>query len=182
MPMKSADETAVLMIDGLLKDLSIQPGEKIMLMLNGTGATTLMELLIVYRKCAAYLKEKGVEIVASHNQEGNTPENSMDGDFVSRWAAEGSAWIKYTFIEPREISSVWIAYYSASETRKAKLEIQVSEDGENFVSVFKGMSTASKVELEEFKLPQPMTVKAVKVLGDGNTVNNWNVIAEIDFR
>lgn len=126
--------------------------------------------------------EKGVEIVASHNQEGNTPENSMDGDFVSRWAAEGSAWIKYTFIEPREISSVWIAYYSASETRKAKLEIQVSEDGENFVSVFKGMSTASEVELEEFKLPQPMMVKAVKVLGEGNTVNNWNVIAEIDFR
>ena len=40
--------------------------------------------------------QKGVEIVASHNQEGNTPENSMDGDFVSRWAAEGSAWIKYT--------------------------------------------------------------------------------------
>lgn len=66
MPMKSADETAVLMIDGLLKDLSIQPGEKIMLMLNGTGATTLMELLIVYRKCAAYLKEKGVEIVANY--------------------------------------------------------------------------------------------------------------------
>ena len=58
----------------------------------------------------------------------------------------------------------------------------MSEDGENFVSVFKGMSTASKVEFEEFKLPQPMTVKAVKVLGDGNTVNNWNVIAEIDFR
>ena len=126
--------------------------------------------------------QKGVEIVASHNQEGNTPENSMDGDFVSRWAAEGSAWIKYTFIEPREISSVWIAYYSATEKRKARLEIQVSEDGENFVSVFKGMSTASKVELEEFKLPKPMTVKAVKVLGDGNTVNNWNVIAEIDFR
>lgn len=65
---------------------------------------------------------------------------------------------------------------------KHGLEIQVSEDGENFVSVFKGMSTASKVELEEFKLPKPMTVKAVKVLGDGNTVNNWNVIAEIDFR
>lgn len=126
--------------------------------------------------------QKGVEIVASHNQEGNTPENSMDGDFVSRWAAEGPAWIRYTFIEPREISSVWIAYYSASEERKAKLEIQVSEDGENFVSVFKGMSTASTVELEEFQLPQPMYVKAVKILGDGNTVNNWNVIAEIDFR
>lgn len=66
MPMKSADETAVLMVDGLLKDLSIQKGEKVMLILNGSGATTLMELLIVYRKCAAYLKEKGIEIVANY--------------------------------------------------------------------------------------------------------------------
>ena len=50
-PMKSADETAKIMLDGLLADLDIKDGEKIMLILNGTGATTLMELFIVYRKC-----------------------------------------------------------------------------------------------------------------------------------
>lgn len=65
-PMKSADETAKIMVDALLADLSIQPGEKIMLILNGAGATTLMELFIVYRKCAEYLKEKNVEIVANY--------------------------------------------------------------------------------------------------------------------
>lgn len=65
-PMKPADETAVIMVDALLKDLSIQEGEKIMLILNGTGATTLMELFIVYRKCESYLKEKNIEIVANY--------------------------------------------------------------------------------------------------------------------
>lgn len=65
-PMKSADETAVIMVDALLKDLSIKEGEKIMLILNGTGATTLMELFIIYRKCASYLKEKNIEIVANY--------------------------------------------------------------------------------------------------------------------
>ena len=64
--MKSADETAEIMINGLLSDLSIKEGEKVMLILNGTGATTLMELFIVYRKCEALLKEKGIEIVANH--------------------------------------------------------------------------------------------------------------------
>lgn len=65
-PMKSADETAEIMVNALIKDLSIKEGEKVMLILNGTGATTLMELYIVYRKCEAYLKERNIEIVANH--------------------------------------------------------------------------------------------------------------------
>ena len=65
-PMKSADETAEIMINALLKDLSIKEGEKVMLILNGTGATTLMELFIIYRKCEQLLKEKNIEIVANY--------------------------------------------------------------------------------------------------------------------
>ncbi|MEF9940075.1 MAG: dihydroxyacetone kinase subunit DhaK [Clostridium sp.] len=65
-PMKSADETAEIMIRALLKDLDIKDGEKIMLILNGTGATTLMELFIIFRKCSAYLKERNIEIVANY--------------------------------------------------------------------------------------------------------------------
>ena len=64
--MKSADETAEIMVNGLLNDLSIKEGEKIMLILNGSGATTLMELYIVYRKCAKLLEEKNIEIVANY--------------------------------------------------------------------------------------------------------------------
>ena len=65
-PMKSADETAEIMAGALLKDLSIKSGEKIMLILNGCGATTLMELFIIYRRCEEFLKAKGIEIVANH--------------------------------------------------------------------------------------------------------------------
>jgi dihydroxyacetone kinase-like protein len=63
--MKTADATADIMVQALLDDLSIQDGEKIMLILNGAGATTLMELFIVYRRCEAYLKAKDIEIVAN---------------------------------------------------------------------------------------------------------------------
>ena len=64
--MKSADETADIMVKALMDDLSIKPGEKIMLILNGTGATTLMELFILYRRCEQVLKEKNVDIVANY--------------------------------------------------------------------------------------------------------------------
>ncbi|MCT4595790.1 MAG: dihydroxyacetone kinase subunit DhaK [Anaeromicrobium sp.] len=63
--MKSADETAEIMMDALLKDLNIKSGEKLMVIINGSGATTLMEQLIVYRKCHKYLESKGIEVVAS---------------------------------------------------------------------------------------------------------------------
>lgn len=64
--MLSADETAVLMINALIHDIGIGKGERIMLILNGTGSTTLMELFIIYRKCCSYLKEKEIEIVANY--------------------------------------------------------------------------------------------------------------------
>ncbi len=64
--LKSADETAEIMLNGLLADLSIKDGEKLMLILNGTGATTLMELFIVYRRCQQLLKDRNIEIVANY--------------------------------------------------------------------------------------------------------------------
>ena len=64
--LKSADETAEIMLGALLKDLSVQSGEKLMLILNGVGATTLMELFIIYRRCEQLLKAKNIEIVANY--------------------------------------------------------------------------------------------------------------------
>lgn len=64
-PMKSADETAAIMMNALLADLNVQSGEKLLVIINGSGATTLMEQLIVFRACHKLLAEKGIEIVAS---------------------------------------------------------------------------------------------------------------------
>jgi len=61
----TADATAEIMLRALTRDLHIQKGEKVMLLLDGTGATTLMELFIIYRACWRYLREQGIEIAAS---------------------------------------------------------------------------------------------------------------------
>lgn len=65
MPLKTADETAEIMIEALLKDLNVVSGEKLLVVINGSGATTLMEQLIVFRKVHNYLKERGIEVVAN---------------------------------------------------------------------------------------------------------------------
>ncbi|MGL4786311.1 MAG: dihydroxyacetone kinase subunit DhaK, partial [Cetobacterium sp.] len=64
-PMKSADETVEIMMGALLKDLNIKTGEKLMVIINGSGGTTLMEQLILFRGCVKYLEKLGIEVVAN---------------------------------------------------------------------------------------------------------------------
>ena len=68
-PMLSADETAEIMVNLLLKQLKPAAGTKMMLIINGVGATTLMELNIVFRKAYKLLEEKGFKVAASRIQE-----------------------------------------------------------------------------------------------------------------
>lgn len=59
-PLKTADETADIMLPVLLDDLKIQAGEEVLVLLNGVGSTTLMELYLVLRRVKQILDEKGV--------------------------------------------------------------------------------------------------------------------------
>lgn len=123
----------------------------------------------------------GTEILASHYQEGNPPENALDGDLGTRWSADSDAWIKFTFDEPRDISAVYIAFWKAA-ARKTDIEIEISEDGENFTVVYDGYNTLDAEELEEFKLPQTVKAKAIRISCHGTTGGIWNSVLEVDFK
>lgn len=61
---KTADQTAELMADRLLAAIHAQPGDQVLTIINGSGATTLMELLIVYRAVHKILVGRGMRPVA----------------------------------------------------------------------------------------------------------------------
>ena len=63
MPMKSADETAELMVKSLMEATGVKSGDKAFLAINGSGATTLMEMLIVYRAAKKELEALGVSVL-----------------------------------------------------------------------------------------------------------------------
>lgn len=63
MSIRSADETADLMLQKLIEDLSVKKGENLLVILNGAGATTLMELFIVFRRVQQALGEKGITVI-----------------------------------------------------------------------------------------------------------------------
>lgn len=60
---KTADETAEIMIPELIAAVKAKAGEKVALIVNGSGATTLMEMFLIYRKSAELLKNAGLNIV-----------------------------------------------------------------------------------------------------------------------
>jgi dihydroxyacetone kinase-like protein len=61
-PLASADKTAGIMLDLLLKDLDIKSGEELLVMINGVGSTTLMEQYIVLRRVKQLLDKKGIKL------------------------------------------------------------------------------------------------------------------------
>ena len=65
----SADEVATTMIDKLILATKLQSGEKAILVINGSGATTLMEMFIVFRKAHQVLTGKGIKVVAGRCEE-----------------------------------------------------------------------------------------------------------------
>jgi phosphoenolpyruvate---glycerone phosphotransferase subunit DhaK len=63
--MRTADETADAMIDQLVRAVKAKRGDQLLVMLNGTGATTLMELFIIFRRVKSVLADRGIEIARS---------------------------------------------------------------------------------------------------------------------
>ena len=59
----TADETTKIMFGDLSKALSLKAGEKIFVGMNGVGATTPMELAIVFRAVKKLAGEAGVEVI-----------------------------------------------------------------------------------------------------------------------
>ena len=96
MKMKTAGETAAIMADALVKDLSLKAGEKVMLVVNGSGSTTLMEQLIVFKDCVEFLKDRNITVAAQMVGEILTVQEAagfqlfiarMDDEMLEYWKA-----------------------------------------------------------------------------------------------
>ena len=69
MKLQTADDTANIMLDQLCKAIDLNSGDELMLMLNGSGATTLMEMFVVARACHIALHDKQASVARSKVEE-----------------------------------------------------------------------------------------------------------------
>jgi dihydroxyacetone kinase-like protein len=96
----SADKTAEVMINALTSAIKAKDGDKIMVIINGAGATTLMEMFIVLRGVKKVLDQKGITIATSLVDELLTVQEmagfqmfvaKMDDELLELWNAPGSS-------------------------------------------------------------------------------------------
>ncbi len=94
--LKTADETAEIMVEALVADLELKAGEDVLVMLNGVGATTLMELYIVLRRVKQLLEAKGINVARALAGEFLTVQEMagfqmtigrMDAELLALWDA-----------------------------------------------------------------------------------------------
>ncbi len=135
--------------------------------INGDGETPLDRLHIA-------------NVVAASNEAGNTADNTVDGDLSTRWSALGDgAWIQYDLGGIQTVERVDIGWLKGDK-RVASFEIQVSTDGENWASVYEGQSSGTTAELESYGF-DATAAQYVRIVGYGNTRNDWNSICETEI-
>jgi dihydroxyacetone kinase-like protein len=100
MQLKSADETTEIMLEKLLEDLRVKEGEELLVLLNGAGATTLMELYLIFRRVAQLLATKKIRLIRSAIGEFITTQEQagfqmmiarMDRELIELWDAPADA-------------------------------------------------------------------------------------------
>ncbi|TBL81133.1 dihydroxyacetone kinase subunit DhaK [Paenibacillus thalictri] len=64
--LETADEVTVRLLESIVSDLKLAGGERVAVLVNGLGSTTLMELYIVFRKTAEFFAGLGVKIHRSY--------------------------------------------------------------------------------------------------------------------
>lgn len=121
-----------------------------------------------------------IATISASSDDGNSPNNVVDDDLGSRWSAKGEGEsITFKLEESIEVSRVDIAFYKGDK-RTNYVEIQVSQDGSNWQTLFDGGQPQSTIELQTFSVDKT-SAKYLRIIGHKNSANNWNSLTEVDI-
>lgn len=116
--------------------------------------------------------------VTASAHDGNEPVNVIDGNFNTRWSAQGAGqWIQLQLDSLRPVSEVQIAFYNGDK-RSTSFDIETSANATVWTKVYSGQSSGSTAGYESFPFPQTQA-RYIRITGYGNTSNTWNSISEI---
>lgn len=113
---------------------------------------------------------------------GNDITRTLDGDFDTRWAVQGTrrspSFGIFDLGSVKELDKLYISYYQGA-SRKSYFSIEVSEDGGNFVPVIEDAETSGETEeLETYDLGG-VRGRYLKIYEYGNSTSAWNSITEL---
>lgn len=123
----------------------------------------------------------GSSDVTASGDDGNVPANTVDGDFLTRWSANGDMqWIQYDLGVNRKLSFIKIAFLNGS-SRTSTFDILTSMDGSTFTTVSSGVVSSLVEGLQTFDFPDVDSTRYVRIVGHGNSSNLWNSYSEVEL-
>ena len=112
------------------------------------------------------------------NHDGNVPDGCFDYNLKTRWSAQGGhEWLLMDFGEIISIEKMYLSFYCGDE-RATKFDIEVSNDGVNYMKVFEGTASGKTTLPQQFVFTG--SGRYVRLNCYGNTNGNlWNSVQEI---
>jgi len=121
-----------------------------------------------------------ISSATASGNDGNLPQNVLDNNLGTRWASNGiGQFITADLGSTQSICSVDIAWYNGN-SRVYHFTISTSTDGNSFSQKFSGDSSGTTLNSEKYTFPTVDNVRFVRVTVNGNSVNNWASITELD--
>jgi hypothetical protein len=118
-------------------------------------------------------------VTASSAQSQNPAVNVLDGNLGTRWSAQGEGqWAQLDLGSTRAVSEVQIAWQDGS-IRTARFEVQTSRDGTSWTSTIPRTSSSGKTTALESYPVAVVPARYLRVVGHGNSVNDWIPITEL---
>ncbi len=168
----------------IMPDDDLLPAEyTIQLLVSDGENTTTKDLdfnVVPYNPNIKELKISSIE--ASTYQVPNYPENLVDDDLSTRWAAQGmKEWVLFELKSPSYVDYIKLAFFNGDD-RAAYFDISGSVDKENWQPIMTDYSSCGFSEtkqaypLEESKASN--VYNYIKVTGFCNSQNDWNSFTE----
>ncbi|MCQ3829991.1 discoidin domain-containing protein [Microbulbifer elongatus] len=118
--------------------------------------------------------------VSASADDGNLPEYTLDKDLGTRWSAQGDGqWITYDLGALTSLDSIGIAFYKG-DARQTYFSVYLSDDNASWNLIVDTVSSGQSTEPESFNLGSAYA-RYVKIVGGGNTSNDWNSLTEVEF-
>jgi dihydroxyacetone kinase DhaKLM complex PTS-EIIA-like component DhaM len=137
-------------------------------------------IAVTYTKPAPQAPSVPVTKITTSADDGNVGSNTIDNSLETRWSAIGNEqWIQYDLGKPYAVKQLAIAFFKGNE-RQADFEIRVSDDAKNWSNVLRTRSSGATLQQENFAIADA-TGRYVRIVGYGNSKNNWNSITEVDI-
>lgn len=141
------------------------------------GAAALAGSVLVATSAAAAETLPVVGATAS-SSDANVPGNAVDGNLSTRWSGEGDGvWIRFDLGSLKTVGSTSLAWYQGDQ-RRFTFDVQLSQTGSSWSTVLSRKVSSGGTSGSEGYDFADAQARYVRVVGHGNTKNDWTSISE----